>query len=114
LTKDEAVEHERLAAAQAQRENQAAEKRLTDTHMFGGMPSIPAHHACVYLGGTAGVSMIIILFAMITFMAALFAQAACAALQEKDLANHRPPMLSLTTTLGRYHCSGLFQMPIGA
>ena len=27
LTKDEAVEHERLAAAQAQRENQAAEKR---------------------------------------------------------------------------------------
>jgi hypothetical protein len=50
---------------------------ITDTHMFGGMPSIPAHHACVYLGGTAGVSMIIILFAMIamiTFMAALFAQ----------------------------------------
>ena len=27
LTKDDAVEHERLAAAQAQRENQAAEKR---------------------------------------------------------------------------------------
>ena len=27
MTKDEAVEHERLAAAQAQRENQAAEKR---------------------------------------------------------------------------------------
>ena len=27
LTKDEAVEHERLAVAQAQRENQAAEKR---------------------------------------------------------------------------------------
>jgi hypothetical protein len=47
---------------------------ITDTHMFGGMPPIPAHHACVYLGGTAGVSMIIILFAMITFMAPLFAQ----------------------------------------
>jgi hypothetical protein len=42
--------------------------------MFGGMPSHFGSHACVYLGGTAGVSMIIILFAMITFMAPLFAQ----------------------------------------
>jgi hypothetical protein len=41
---------------------------------LAGCPPIPAHHACVYLGGTAGVSMIIILFAMINFMAPLFAQ----------------------------------------
>jgi MFS transporter, MHS family, shikimate and dehydroshikimate transport protein len=40
----------------------------------GGLAPIIATVLTAYLGGTAGVSMMLILFAMITFIAALFAQ----------------------------------------
>jgi tetratricopeptide (TPR) repeat protein len=46
LTKDEAVEHERLAAAQAQRENQAAEKRQSLREVRAAMLAKLADDLC--------------------------------------------------------------------
>jgi hypothetical protein len=46
-------------------------------------------------------------------------EAACASSleltpEENDLANRRPPMPSFDHYAWRYHCRGLFQMPIAA